>query len=150
MKELKTELIDARNKSRELAIRNERAAEYSYNVYTRRETKSLLYAITFMIALMIVLGKFSSISTDRLEKANFNEVERTIRTETPAPYTEIHRYAYGIAYDNGNVIVTSDGNEWTLEDVKIPTNAEVKVKFYTNLTESIYDDEIRDVEVIER
>ena len=145
MKELKTELIDARNKSRELALRNERARNYSYDVYTRRETKSLLCAVTFMIALMIVLGKFSSISTDRLEKTNFS-----VRTETPAPYTEIHRYAYGTAYDNGNVIVTSDGNEWTLEDVKIPTNAEVKVKFYTNLTESIYDDEIRDVEVIER
>ena len=144
MKELKTELIDARNKSRELALRNERARNYSYDVYTRREVKSLLCAITFMIALMIVLGKFSSISTDRLEKTNFS-----IRTETPA-YTEIHRYDYGVAYDNGNVIVTSDGNEWTLEDVKIPTNAEVKVKFYTNLTQSIYDDEIRDVEVIER
>ena len=145
MKELKTELIDARNKSRELALRNERARNYSYDVYTRSETKSLLYAITFMIALMIVLGKFSAISTNRLEKTNFS-----VRTENPAPYTEIHRYDYGTAYDNGNIIVTSDGNEWTLEDVKIPTNAEVKVKFYTNLTESIYDDEIRDVEVIER
>ena len=145
MKELKTELIDARNKSRELALRNERARNYSYDVYTRRETKSLIYAITFMIALMIVLGKFSSISTDRLEKTNFS-----VRTETPVSYTEIHRYDYGVAYDNGNIIVTSDGNEWEVEDVKIPTNAEVKVKFYTNLTESIYDDEIRDVEVIER
>ena len=149
MKELKTELMDARNKSRELALRNERAREYSYDVYTRRETKSIIYAVVFMIALMIVLGKFSAISTDRLEKANFNEVERTVRTETPV-YTEIHRYDYGVAYDNGNVIVTSDGNEWTLEDVKIPTNAEVKVKFYTNLTESIYDDSIIDVEMIER
>lgn len=143
MKELKTELMDARNKSRELALRNERAREYSYDVYTRRETKSIIYAVIFMIALMIVLGKFSSISTDRLEKTNFS-----VRTETPV-YTEIHRYDYGVAYDNGNVIVTSDGNEWTLEDVKIPTNAEVKVKFYTNLTESIYDDTIIDVEVID-
>ena len=149
MNELKTELIDARNKSREIALRNERAAEYSYDVYTRRETKSIIYAVICMISVMIVLGKFSSISTDRLEKANFNNIEATVRTETPA-YTEIHRYDYGTAYDNGNVIVTSDGNEWTLEDVKIPTNAEVKVKFYTNLTESIYDDEIRDVEVIEK
>lgn len=148
MKELKTELIDARNKSRELALRNERARNYSYDVYTRKETKSIIYAVIFMIALMIVLGKFSSISTDRLENANFNNIKASVRTETP--YTEIHRYDYGVSYDNGNIIVTSDGNEWEVEDVKIPTNAEVKVKFYTNLTESIYDDEIRDVEVIER
>lgn len=149
MKELKTELIDARNKSRELALRNERAREYSYDVYTRKETKSIIYAVICMIALMIVLGKFSSISTDRLENANFNNIEASVRTETPV-YTEIHRYDYGVSYDNGNIIVTSDGNEWTLEDVKIPTNAEVKVKFYTNLTESIYDDSIIDVEMIER
>ena len=53
---------------------------------------------------------------------------------------------YGITYEYGSVIVTEDGNEWTLTDApEYENGTEVRVLFDSNKTEKVTDDIIIDV-----
>ena len=62
--------------------------------------------------------------------------------------TEEQKYIvrYGITYESGSVIVTEDGNEWTLIDApEYEDGPEVRVLFDSNKTEKVTDDIIIDV-----
>ena len=62
--------------------------------------------------------------------------------------TEEQKYIvrYGITYEYGSVIVTEDGNEWTLTDApEYENGTEVRVLFDSNETKNVTDDIIIDV-----
>ena len=69
-------------------------------------------------------------------------------TEIKATEPEEQKYIvrYGTTYERGSVIVTEDGNEWTLIDApEYENGTEVRVLFDSNETQNITDDIIIDV-----
>lgn len=82
------------------------------------------------------------VGTNELQTIKANDTTAATEAETEQKYI----VRYGVAYDYGTTIITSDGNEWTLEDApEYEDGTEVRVLFDSCETSDVTDDVIIDV-----
>ena len=84
-------------------------------------------------------------------ETDWEELE-SVEHEVDKLYTEQQKYIvrFGVSYDFGTVIVTEDGNEWTIQDPpELAYGQKVRVLFDTKETITETDDIIIDIIEVE-
>ncbi len=99
----------------------------------RIETIKGYMALAFIIVAVGLVGKMDCESEIKADAKEVAAEQRYI-------------VRYGITEDYGSIILTEDGNEWTLINApEYEDGTEVRVLFDSNETESVLDDIIMDV-----
>lgn len=107
-----------------------KAERYSAQVKWKRRFSNVKYYAAF--ALVIILAGIVGNMEYESQAKGIEEQQYIVR--------------YGITEEKGSIIITEDGNEWTLIDApEYEDGTEVRVLFDSNKTEEVTDDSIIDV-----